>query len=210
MRRQESALVGACHSLRGAFSWPGPWVMDLFTIYLICFGVGLFFAVVSAFFAEFAGHDAQIHGGHAHIEAGGGHDMPGFAALSPTTIATFITAFGGLGLIFSSIGWTRSAWLSVPLSVVGGLGIAALVFLLFRKIFASTQSSSEGRVRELFGRSATVITPIAAGGIGEIAYEQGGTRYTAPARELDSGEIPAGATVRIVRVVGTQFHVIKE
>jgi membrane protein implicated in regulation of membrane protease activity len=186
--------------------------MDLFTIYLICFGVGLFFSVVSAFFADFGGHDSDLHGGHPHVEGGGagGPEMPGFAPLSPTTIATFVTAFGGLGLIFSSISWTSSVWLSVPLAVVGGLGIAALVFLLFRKIFASTQSSSEGRVRELFGRSATVITPIAAGGIGEIAYEQGGTRYTAPARELESGAIPSGATVRIVRVVGTQFHVIKE
>lgn len=185
--------------------------MDLFTIYLICFGVGLFFAVVSAFFAEFAGHDSHVHGPHAHIEAGGGaHEMPGFAALSPTTIATFVTAFGGLGLIFSSIRFTSSAWISLALAAIGGFGIATLVFLLFRRIFASTQSSSEGRVRELFGRSATVITPIAAGGVGEIAYEQGGTRYTAPARELESGEVPSGATVRIVRVVGTHFHVIQE
>ena len=186
--------------------------MDLFTVYLVCFGVGLFFTVVSAFFAEFAGHDAHGHGGHAHTEAGGGggHEMPGFSALSPTTIATFITGFGGLGLILSSIGFAKSAWLSVPLAAVGGLGIAALVFLLFRKIFSSTQSSSEGRVRELFGRSATVITPIAAGGVGEIAYEQGGSRYTAPAREVESLVCPAGATVRIVRVVGSQFHVSKE
>jgi len=194
-----------------AFPRGRPWAMHLFTIYLICFGVGLFFAVVSAFFADFGGHDSDFHGGHAHAESGAGstHDMPGFAPLSPTTIATFVTAFGGLGLIFSSIGFT-SAWLSIPLAAIGGLIIAALVFLLFRKVFQSTQSSSEGRVRELFGRSATVITPIAPGGVGEIAYEQGGTRYTAPARELESAACPSGASVRIVRVVGTQFHVIKE
>lgn len=185
--------------------------MELFTIYLVCFGVGLFFTVVSAFFGAFAGHDIHVHDGNAHVEAGGGaHEMPGFSALSPTTIATFVTAFGGLGLIFSSIGWTSSAWLSVPLATLGGLGIATLVVVLFQKIFASTQSSSEGRVRELFGRTAMVITPIAAGGVGEIAYEQGGTRYTAPAREIESREVPSGMTVRIVRVAGTQFHVIKE
>src|ERR1700709_1652629 len=99
--------------------------MDLTTIYLICFGVGLVFALASAFLAEvFGGHDA--HAGHA--ESGlGGHGMPGFSPFSPTTIATFITAFGGLGLIFSRIEVTQSAWLSAPLAAPGGLTIAALV-----------------------------------------------------------------------------------
>ena len=60
--------------------------MDLTTIYLICFGVGLVFAIVSTFLAEvFGGHDA--HAGHA--EAGFDvHHMPGFSVFSPTTIAS--------------------------------------------------------------------------------------------------------------------------
>ena len=182
--------------------------MDLNTIYLICFGVGLLFALVSAFFADFSGgHD--LHAGHA--EAGfGTHEMPGFSALSPTTIAAFVTAFGGLGLIFSKIDATSSAWLSAPLAALGGLAVAALVVVVFNKIFRATQSSSEGRVAELFGHSATVITPIAAGGVGEIAYEQGGTRYTGAARALDEHAIPSGAKVRIVRVAASQFYVTHE
>ena len=182
--------------------------MDLTTIYLICFGVGLLVALVSAFVADFfGGHD--FHAGHA--EGGfGTHDMPGFSALSPTTIASFVTAFGGLGLIFSRIEATRSAWLSVPLAALGGLVIATGVVVVFNKIFRATQSSSEGRVAELFGQSATVITPIAAGGVGEIAYVQGGTRYTAAARAQEEVEIPSGANVRIVRVSGSQFYVIHE
>jgi membrane-bound ClpP family serine protease len=65
-------------------------------------------------------------------------------------------------------------------------------------------------VAELFGVSATVITPIAAGGVGEIAYVQGGTRYTASARALDEREIVSGAKVRIVRTSGSQFYVTQE
>lgn len=177
--------------------------MDLPTFYLICFGVGLVFAVVSAFLAGiFDGHDAH--------EGVGGHDMPGFSPLSPTTIAAFVTAFGGLGLIFSRFEATRGAWVSVTLSVLFGFAIAAAVFAMFSKIFHATQSSSEGRVAELFGQSATVITPIAAGGTGEIAYVQGGTRYTAAARTDDERAVPAGETVRIIRVVGSQFYVVKD
>ena len=183
--------------------------MDLSLLYLICFGVGLLFAVVSALFAGvFGGHDGAMHADTAHAEAGfGAHDMPGFSALSPTTIASFITAFGGFGMIFSKIPALASPWLSAPLAALGGCGVAGLVLVLFRKVFRATQSSSEGRVGDLVGHAATVETPIAAGGVGEISYVQSGSRYTAPARAEHGREIAAGATVRIVRVVGTQFYV---
>ena len=47
-------------------------VMDLFIIYLICFGVGLLFTIVSAFLAHsFGGHDLPADhggaGGHAEF-----------------------------------------------------------------------------------------------------------------------------------------------
>lgn len=183
--------------------------MDLFLIYLICFGVGLLFAVVSAFFAQFfGGHDAHADG---HAEAGfDSHDMPGFSPLSPTTIASFVTAFGGFGLILCKIPATASPWINVPLAAMGGFSVAAAVFALFSRVFRATQSSSEGRVGALVGQKATIVTPIAPGGVGEIAYVQGGSRYTAPARAEDSRAIGNGATVRIVRIVGTQFYVTND
>lgn len=186
--------------------------MDLPQIYLICFGVGLVFAIISAFFADvFGGHhfEGDAHVPHGHAEAGfGSHDMPGFSPLSPTTIASFITAFGGFGLILSKIGITASPWINIPLSISGGIAVALVVFVIFNRIFRATQSSSEGRVAELVGQSATVITPIAPGGVGEIAYVQTGTRYTAPARSHDpSVAVPSGTNVWIVRVDGAHFYV---
>ncbi|MBI3878489.1 MAG: NfeD family protein [Verrucomicrobia bacterium] len=186
--------------------------MDLFLVYLICFGVGLLFTLVSALMSHGFGHDATGHdtggGTDGHAEAGfGSHDMPGFAALSPTTIASFVTAFGGLGMIFSKIGATQSAWVSVPLAALGGFAIAACVLWLFRAVFRSTQGSSESRVATLVGMTATVITAIPANGVGEIAYVQSGSRYTAPARAENGVPLGNGATVKITRIVGTQFYV---
>jgi len=43
--------------------------------------------------------------------------------------------------------------------------------------------------------------------VGEIAYVQGGSRYTAPAREETGAPVPNGAAVKIVRIVGSQFYV---
>jgi hypothetical protein len=59
----------------------------------------------------------------------------------------------------------------------------------------------------LVGHTATVITPIPAAGVGEIAYVQAGTRYTAPAREPNGVAIGNGQTVKITRISESQFFV---
>ena len=184
--------------------------MNAFQIYLVCFGVGFLFTIVGALMADvFGGHDAHVDiGSGGHAEGGfGSHEMPGFSPLSPTTLATFVTAFGGLGMIFTQVAATQSPWLSAPLSAIGGFGIAAGVVKVFQSIFKRTQSSSESHVSTLAGSAATVITPIPENGVGEIAYVQSGTRYSAPAREEHGVPIPNGHTVKITRVVGTQFYV---
>jgi len=184
--------------------------MDATLIYLVCFSVGLLFTVISAVVGHaFGGHDAHVDvGTHGHAEAGFEHTgMPGIAPFSPTTLASFITAFGGFGLIFTKIEATRSPWISAPLSAFCGLLIAAAVFLMFNRIFSKTQSSSESRISTLVGIHATVITPIPQHGVGEIAYVQAGSRYTAPARTESGSAVTGGATVKIIRIVGTQFYV---
>jgi membrane protein implicated in regulation of membrane protease activity len=184
-------------------------------VYAVCCVVGLLFTLLSAFFGHlFGGHDFGGHDVHAGLGTGGhaeaGYEdtgMPGLSPFSPTTICSFITAFGGFGLIFSHIDATRKVWLNLPLSILGGLIVAGAVLWLFGAIFHATQSSSEGRVATLVGHTATVITPIPPSGVGEIAYVQAGTRYTAPARELSGVAVANGQTVRITRISESQFYV---
>jgi len=179
-------------------------------VYLGCFLFGLLFTVCSVFFGHhFGGTDAHADlGTGGHAEAGYEHSgMPGISPFSPTTICSFLTAFGGFGIIFSSIHATRNVWVSAPLSAFGGLAIAAGVLWLFATMFHKTQGSSEGQIRNLVGQTATVISPIPAFGFGEIAYVQGGSRYTAPAREEKGAPVASGQTVKITRVAESQFFV---
>ena len=179
-------------------------------VYAVCFGVGLLFAVVSAFLGHlFGGHDVPSDiGTGGHAEAGfQDTGMPGLSPSSPTTITAFLTAFGGMGLIFSKLEATRSPWISAPLALLGALIIAAGVVWLFGTVFHKMDSSSESHVATLVGMSATVITPIPSNGVGEIAYVQAGTRYSAPARDERGAPVANGQTVKIVRIVGTQFYV---
>jgi membrane protein implicated in regulation of membrane protease activity len=181
--------------------------MTLF--YAVCLIAGLLFTIVSAL----AGHG--FHGGDGHDIGTGGHaeagfdnsGIPGISFFSPVVLASFITAFGGLGVLFSSIPATSNVWISAPLSIGGAICIASLVLWMFNALFSRSQSSSEGRVGALVGYQASLIASIPENGVGEIAYVQSSTRYTAPARSEKGAAIPVGETVRITRVVGTQFFV---
>jgi membrane protein implicated in regulation of membrane protease activity len=176
-------------------------------IYTICLVLGLMFTVASAFMGHlFGGHEPVGEGGQADTGADSG-GVPGLSLFSPTVLASFITAFGAFGMILSGIPATHAVWLSAPLSLLGGILVATVVLWLFNAMFRKTQSSSEGQVKDLIGRTAAIVSPIPENGVGEISYVQSGSRYTAPARHEKGQAVPNGRTVRITRVVGSQFYV---
>lgn len=183
--------------------------MSAHIIYLVCLVVGLLFTIISAIAGHFfGGHDGGDVGTGGHAEAGfEDSGVPGMSFFSPTVLASFVTAFGAGGLILSSIEATKSVWVSAPISAVIGVLIAGATFLFFDALFKRTQSSSESRVASLLGQTASIVTPIPENGVGEIAYVQGGTRYTAPARTENGAAISLGKPVRISRIVGTQYYV---
>src|SRR6516162_3647778 len=151
-------------------------------IYTACLALGLLFAIISAFAGHlFGGHDGGDIGTGGHAEAGFDHSgVPGISFFSPLVLASFITAFGAFGIIFSGFKATDHVLISAPLSIVGALAFAFFVLWLFNSVFSKTQSSSESSVATVTGLIASVITPVPENGVGEIAYVQAGTRYTAP------------------------------
>jgi membrane-bound ClpP family serine protease len=178
-------------------------------IYIACLALGLLFAMISAVAGHFfGGHDAHPGdlGTGGHAEAGYDHSgVPGISFFSPTVLSCFVTAFGACGIILSKVG--SPVWVSAPISAVAGVIMAGLAFLLFNWMFQQTQSSSESKVSSLVGTTASIITPIPENGVGQIAYVQGGCRYTAPARTESGVPVAGGKLVRITRIVGTDFFV---
>jgi membrane protein implicated in regulation of membrane protease activity len=122
-------------------------------------------------------------------------------------MAAFVTAFGAFGLTFSQFEATRSPAISAGLSVIGAMAVSGMLVSVLGKLFHVSDSSSESQVATLVGHVATVISPIPAGAVGEIAYVQSGTRYTAPAREERGEAVPTGSQVKITRIIGSQFYV---
>src|ERR1700690_1302642 len=122
--------------------------MTAYSIYLFCLVVGLAFTLLSVALGHFfGGHSDHVGGSGGHAEAGAdSSDMPGISIFSPTIIAAFITAFGGFGIIFTQYPKTSNAAISAPLSLVGGLVVAGVLFVFLSSVFRHTQSSSESHV----------------------------------------------------------------
>ncbi|MGA9043130.1 MAG: NfeD family protein [Terriglobales bacterium] len=178
-------------------------------VYVICLVAGLIFTLFSAVLGHLFGGHGEVHvgmGGHADGGVGG-DGVPGISFLSPTVLASFVTAFGAIGLIFSKIDATSNVWINAPISFFGALAVALLVLWLFNVMFKRTEGSSESRVAQLIGQTAAIVSPIPENGVGEISYTQAGSRYTAPARADKGGTISTGKTVKITRIVGSQFYV---
>src|SRR3954451_20507224 len=114
-----------------------------FLIYLICLGVGVVFTLLTVIFGHFFGadHDGHVGGSGGHAEAGADmSDMPGVSAFSPTVLCSFVTAFGGFGIVFRQIPATSSPFVSAPLAALAAFMTAGSVLWILRQIFQRTQS----------------------------------------------------------------------
>ena len=182
----------------------------LTVMYLALAALGVGYVVVSAIM----GHIAEAFdggngdGGHdgGHDAGGDGHGHHGVASFhfpffSPVALATLFGALGGWGLILrhgARVSDATSLVIAIPLAVATAY---AVTYAAWRMVTASRGSISY-RMTDLIGASAEVLTPIPAGGIGEVAALVGAQRHSGPARERDGREVPRGTVVKVVQVVG--------
>lgn len=176
--------------------------MTVGLLYVVLLAIGVTYALIAGTLGWLfdSGHaDTQVDAS-GHLEAGHPH------WLSSTIVATFITGFGGGGvLVHYLLAWPRLAGLAV--ATASGMALAAAAFGVLELIFKQTQAGSEFGSEEAVGREAEVITAIPAGGTGEVAYVVRGQREQAAARSTSGEGIPRGCPVVIERVTGSTVHV---
>jgi len=145
--------------------------------------------------------------GHGTVSAHGPHAAEfHFPFFSPLALATLFACIGGYGLIaLEGFGATDAN--SILVAIPAAVATAYLITYAGWRIVGSSRGSSQIRLQDLAGAYAEVITPIPAGGVGEVAALVSGQRYTAPAREARGREVARGAQVRVLRMVGTTLLV---
>jgi hypothetical protein len=133
---------------------------------------------------------------------GGDHSLGdhGFGNLfNVSSILAFFTWFGGVGyLVRNGFGWHWSV--SLFLAALGGLVAARIAFWFIRQVLRSPDDVMDPRDYERVGVLARVTSSIRSGGVGEIVWEQRGTRMVTSAKSVSSEPIGRGTEVLILRV----------
>jgi membrane-bound ClpP family serine protease len=150
---------------------------------------------------------ADISIGGADIPAGG-FDAPDITVspISPIMIASFITTFGGIGIISIQLFDVR-AEMSLVFATVGGLAAAGFMYAFVSQFLVRSQGSTVVRRGELVGLQGEVTVPIGETTTGQVSYVTKSGRMKAMARSVDGSAIPRGRFVRIVRTIGPRVLV---
>jgi membrane protein implicated in regulation of membrane protease activity len=198
-------------------------LLTLTYLALAVLGAGyLVFSVFVGHF-DFGGGDGHADAGHAdgdtHMDYGvdaAGHASASahapaaaefhFPFFSPLALATLFACIGGYGLI-ALYGFRAKEATSILVAIPAAVATAYLVTYAGWRIVGSSRATSQIRLQDLAGAQAEVITPIPAGGVGEVAALVAGQRYTAPAREAHGREVPRGAHVKVLKMVGSTLIV---
>lgn len=174
--------------------------MSVGILYFLAFAIGLGYAVI----VGLAGH--LFGGGDVHdIHMDVGTDLP-ISPLSPTVVATFLTGFGGGGLLANSY-FQLSVGKGVLVALLTGILLSCGTFGVLTLLFRNTQAGSEYSTNEMVGRVVQIITPIPENGTGEVAIVAKGTRVIGPARSEDGKAVARNTAVVVTRVVGNLYYV---
>ncbi len=161
-------------------------------VFLGAFLFGLLFSLISLALGAF-----DFGADHGGDPGDNGHDA-GHDYLNFSVILAFIAWFGGVGYLASSgAGWTAAA--SIVVAIIGGLAGASFIYQVFKHfIRPASRMELDPRDYEMTGKLAHVTSSIRPGGIGEIVYEQSGSRMVRAARSSSGTAIPRGTEVIVL------------
>ncbi len=159
----------------------------LMTIFLAIGAVGFLFLLISFVVGDLF----DLLGFDFGADMDSGHD---FGVFDSRVISVFLTAFGGFGVIGTSVGYGTGG--SSLFGLLGGVVFGAIVFF-FGKFLYNQQSSSSVKMEDLIGRTAQVVVGIRPDQLGQISCRIGEERVERLARTNGDMEIKAGQSVRI-------------
>jgi len=173
-------------------------------LYLICFLVG--FALSALSFLAGAVHIHLPHLPHFHFHGhfhapdlshggshGGGHggEVPYF---NFGTVSGFLAWFGGTGYLLARYS-AISFLLGLGISVMSGLGGAAIIFLFLAKVMMPHDRFMDPADYDMVGVLGTITGRIRPGGTGEMIFSRDGARRAASVRSENGEQIERGVEV---------------
>jgi membrane protein implicated in regulation of membrane protease activity len=197
----------------------------------VCFVTGALFTVVSFLLGQVThiiGMDAHV----GHMDAGGHIDTGGLdtghidastnvahteaaidmhipflpiSPLKPIIIASFVTVFGGVGIICLQKDFPQVIALLIAFAIA--FTVSALLYSFLLVPLYRAQSTSAVSQKELIGSMAKSVLKMEGNTYGKITYSIGGNTYSAPAKSIDGKEINSGVYVVIIDIKKSTFLV---
>jgi len=166
--------------------------MNFAEFFLICFGVGTMWAVVSLLMGGL--HLGHWGHGHAHHAAGHGH-MPHWLAslLNPSCLAVFLAWFGGAGYLLNKYSGLL-LWLNLAIALGFGL-LGARILAGFLAWLMKTERAMNPADYDMVGVLGRVSSTIRADGVGEVIYLHEGARRSFNAKSETGAPIARGEEV---------------
>jgi membrane protein implicated in regulation of membrane protease activity len=165
-------------------------------LFYVCLGVGVVYTVISFVL----GQVFDLFDFSGDIELGSN-----ISPLKPAVIATFVTAFGGLGIILMKKNF------GFMYAFVLAFGISAFIaYIIYRYVIVKlyqAQNTSAVERQKLIGHKAKVTLAIRQGGYGKITYTINGNTYNSPAKAENGSQILVGQEVEIVYIDKNTYYV---
>ncbi len=137
-------------------------------------------------------------------------DIPGevsfmtVSPLKPIVILTFITVFGGVGIMSME---KRDFISSLLIALAAAFILSYVVYRFIVVPLYRAQNTSSVSQSELIGHEASAALEMEGENFGKILYSVNGNIYTGPARSIDGVRIKRGEKVVIERIENNIFWV---
>ncbi|MCT4563841.1 MAG: hypothetical protein N4A68_05915 [Maledivibacter sp.] len=128
-----------------------------------------------------------------------------FLPIKPVTIVSFITVFGGVGIMATING--LSTIIGLIISLVIAYAITLLIYKLIVLPLFKAQNTSAASQKDLIGITAKVTSKIFENSFGQITYANKGNTYSSPAKSIDKKAIETGSEVVIISIENNIFYV---
>ena len=183
--------------------------MNFPEFFLICFGVGTLWALVSLLLGGLHfGHFGHAHHRHAHAPGHShGSHLPGWMAslLNPSCLAVFLAWFGGAGYLLTKYSGLL-LWMNLALAAAFGL-IGAWILALFLRWLMRHERVMDPADYDMVGVLGRVSSTIRADGVGEVIYQRAGVRRLLCAKSETGVAISRGEEVIVTHFEKGIAHV---
>lgn len=197
------------------FSFWATLTIGMKILWCITLGTSLIFIIQSV--ATFLGADADQSGldGGADLDMNGIPDDPSFADVHSTgmnllTFRNFINFLLGFGWSMVLLTGIPMGW-RIPIAVAVGVGLVAVVMLLFKWLSSMQQSGNINLYKNAVGCTGTTYLAIPGHrqGEGKVQLSIGGAvrEYGAV---TDGDALPTGTRIRVVEVVDPATVLVEE